>query len=169
MSEALPELPEPTFFVIRIGSSMDVPVGIADKLRINGIPGGFLGYEYRPLGEGVYLGRINGSRLIAIGTSGLFGRICVDAESEAVVQISKIDSRTFTHVNRSLESFAKCVAAVIELYPFYSEQQENDEVYHAAATEVRQAVFAIDNTALSHNGFWMTLYDDIAMGSYPSQ
>ncbi|MEV2211323.1 SUKH-4 family immunity protein [Streptomyces sp. NPDC050997] len=81
-----------------------------------------------------------------------------------VVQIPKIESTTASHVNRDLNSFNRCVAAVIARFPFYAEGDE--ERCEEVAEELRDLVLGIDETALVHNGFWETFCDDVAIGDY---
>lgn len=87
MSQPLPQVPKPEFVLIAIEAPPEVPTQIAVDLRETGVPGGLIGYEYRPLSEPVYFGGIGERGLVAIATSGLFGRIAVDVASGHVVQI----------------------------------------------------------------------------------
>ncbi|MGW1504332.1 SUKH-4 family immunity protein [Streptomyces mirabilis] len=164
MSQPLPPLPKPEFVLIPIEAPPQVPTQIAVDLGETGIPGGLIGYEYRPLSEPVYFGGIGERGLVAIATSGLFGRIAVDVSSGHVVQIPKIESATARHVNRDLGSFNRCVAAVITRFPFYAEGDE--ERCEKVADELRDLISGIDETALVHNGFWETFCDDVAIGDY---
>jgi hypothetical protein len=123
-----------------------------------------LTYEYQRLSEAVYFGRIGERGSVAIATSGLFGRIAVDLASGHVVRIPGIESATASHVNRDLDSFRRCVAAVIQRFPFYAEGDE--ERLEEVAEELRDLVSGIDETALAHNGFWETFCDDVAIGDY---
>jgi hypothetical protein len=67
---------------------------IAVHLGEAGIPGGLIGYEYRPLSEPVYFEGVGEQGLVAIATSGLCGRIAIDVASGHVVRIPKIESAT---------------------------------------------------------------------------
>ncbi|WP_128434668.1 SUKH-4 family immunity protein [Streptomyces cyaneus] len=164
MSQPLPQLPKPAFVLVPIEAPPEVPTQIAADLRETGIPGGLIGYEYRPLSEPVCLGGIGERGLVAIATSGLFGRIAIDVATGHVVQIPKIESATASHVNRDLDSFNRCAAAVIARFPFYAE--DDVERCEEVAEELRDLVSAIDETALAHNGFWETFCDDVAIGDY---
>ncbi|MEU1409579.1 hypothetical protein ABZ471_46495 [Streptomyces sp. NPDC005728] len=97
---------------------------IAVDLGETGIPGGLIGYEYRPLSQLEYFGGIGERGLVAIATSGLSGRMAVDVASGHVVQVPELESATVSHVNRELDSFNRCVAAVIARFPFYAEGDE---------------------------------------------
>lgn len=164
MSQPLPQLPKPEFVLIPVEAPPEVPTQIAVELEESGIPGGLIGYEYRPLSQPVYIGGAGERGLIAIATSGLFGRIAVDVATGHVVHIPKLGSVTANHVNSDVDSFNRCVAAVIARFPFYAEDDE--ERYEKVAEELRELVSGIDETALAHNGFWETFCDDVAMGDY---
>jgi hypothetical protein len=157
-------LPKPEFVLLRIDAPPEVPTRIAVDLADTGIPVGLIGYEYRPLSEPVYLGRIGERGVVALATSGLFGRIAVDVATGHVVQIPTIESATASHVNSDLDSFNRCAAAVIARFPFYAEDDE--ERFEEVADELRDLVSGMDETALVHDGFWETFCDDVAIGDY---
>ncbi|WP_251016368.1 SUKH-4 family immunity protein [Streptomyces sp. ISL-99] len=150
--------------MIPIEAPPDVPTQIAVDLGETGIPGGLIGYEYRPLSEPVYFGGFGERGLVVIATSGLFGRTAVDVATGHLVQIPKIKSAMANHVNSDLDSFNRCAAAVIARFPFYAEDDE--ERFEEVAEELRDLISAIDETALAHNGFWDTFCDDVAIGDY---
>ncbi|MEV5432571.1 SUKH-4 family immunity protein [Streptomyces sp. NPDC052701] len=162
MSQPLPQLPKLEFVLIPVEAPPEVPTQIAVELEKTGIPGGLIGYEYRPLSQPVYFGWIGERGLVAIATSGLFGRIGVDVASGHVVQIPTIESATASHVNRDLDSFNRCVAAVIARFSFYAEGDE--ERCEAVAEELRGLVSGMDEAALVLGGFWETFCDDVAIG-----
>ncbi|MFF3663349.1 SUKH-4 family immunity protein [Streptomyces olivochromogenes] len=164
MSQPLPRLPKPEFVLIRIEAPPEVPAQIAVLLGGTGVPGGLIGYEYRPLSEPVFLGGIGERGLVAVATSGLFGRIALDVATGHVVQIPKIDSVVASHVNSDLGSFNRCVAAVIARFPFCADRDEDS--YEEEAEKLRDLISGIDETALVHNGFWETFCDDVAIGDY---
>ncbi|MEV7536910.1 SUKH-4 family immunity protein [Streptomyces hydrogenans] len=165
MSQPLPQLPKPEFVLIAIEAPPEVPAQIAASLRETGVPGGLSGYEYRPLSQPMYFRGIGERGLVAIATSGLFGRIAIDVANGHVVQLPEVESATASHVNKDLDSFNRCVAAVIVRFPFYTEGDE--ERCEEVAEELRDLVSGIDETALVHNGFWETFCDDVAIGDYP--
>ncbi|MFH8760548.1 hypothetical protein [Streptomyces atroolivaceus] len=93
MSQFLPGLPKPEVRLIPIETPPEVSTRIGVDLGAAGIPGGFIGGEYRPLRKPVYLKRIGGRGLVAIATSGLFGRIAVDVAQGHLVQLSTRSAR----------------------------------------------------------------------------
>ncbi|MFD4594657.1 SUKH-4 family immunity protein [Streptomyces rubiginosohelvolus] len=164
MSQPLPKLPKPEFGLVAVEVPYEVPTPIAVDLRETGIPGGLIGYEYRPLSEPVYFGGSGERGLVAIATNGLFGRIAIDVASGHVVQIPNVQSSTTHHVNRDLDSFRRCIAAVIARFPFYADG--DGEGFEEVAEELRELVSGIDGTALANDGFWETFCDDVAIGDY---
>ncbi|MFD9609208.1 SUKH-4 family immunity protein [Streptomyces sp. NPDC059083] len=164
MSQPLAQLPKPEFVLIAIEAPPEVPAQIAAGFRETGVPGGLIGYEYRPLRHPVYFEGIGERGVVAIATSGLFGRIAIDVASGHVVQIPSVESTAVGHVNRDLDSFKQGVAAVIACFPFYAERDE--ERRGEVAQELRDLVSGIDETALADNGFWETFCDDAVMGDY---
>lgn len=123
-----------------------------------------IGYEYRPLSEPVCFGGIGERGVVAIATSGLSGHVAVDVASGHVVQIPETEATTVWHGNRDLDSFNRCVAAVIARFPFYADG--DDEACRERANELRDLVFGIDETALVRDGFGDTFCDDVAIGDY---
>ncbi|MGW4601111.1 SUKH-4 family immunity protein [Streptomyces sp. NPDC004457] len=164
MSHPLPQLPKPEFALITIELPPEVPTETVVDLRTTGIPSGLIGYEYRPLSEPAYFGGIGERGVVAIATSGLFGRIAIDVASGHIVHIPHIDSSRMNHVNSDLDSCNRCVAAVIACFPFYVEDDE--EGFEEVAEELRELISGIDVTALADDGFWETFCDDVAIGDY---
>ncbi|MER8037946.1 SUKH-4 family immunity protein [Streptomyces hydrogenans] len=99
-------------------------------------------------------------------TTGLIGRIAIDLASGHVVQIPYAESSTTQHVNRDLDSFSRCIAAVIARFPFYAEGDE--ERCEEVAKELRELVFGIDGSALAPNGFWETSATTWRSGTTPT-
>jgi hypothetical protein len=136
VSQPLPQLPKPEFVLIHVEAPPEVSAQIAVDLGETGIPAELIGYEYRPLSEAVFLAGIGERGLVAIATSGLFGRIAVDVATGYVVQIPKIDSaRASRLVNSDLGSFNQCVAAVSARFPFYADG--NEDKYEVVAESWR--------------------------------
>ncbi|MFD4319854.1 SUKH-4 family immunity protein [Streptomyces sp. NPDC058548] len=163
MNQTLPQLPKPEFVLIPVEAPSEVPTQVAVDLGKTGIPGGLIGYEYRPLSEPVYFAGLGERGLVGIAMSGLFGRIAIDVASGHVVEAPAIESAAVSHVNRDLASFNRCVAAVIARFPFYA---EGDEETYEVAEELRDLLSGIDETALVPDGFWETFCDDVEMGDY---
>lgn len=109
----------------------------------------------------MHFGEIGERGAVAIATSGLSGHVAVDVASGHVVQIQ---SATASYVNKDLDSFNRCVAAVIARFPFYADG--DDEGCKERADELRGLVASIDETALVRDGFWETFCDDVAIGDY---
>lgn len=67
-------------------------------------------------------------------------------------------------MNRDLDSFNRCVAAVIARIPFYAEGDKDR--YEEVAEKLRDHISGIGETAFVHNGFWETFCDDVAVGNH---
>ncbi|PKW00257.1 SUKH-4 immunity protein [Streptomyces sp. 1222.5] len=163
MNQRLPQLPKPEFVLLTLEPPHEVPTQIAVALSETGVPGGSIGYEYRPLSEPALFGAFGERGPVAIATSGLCARIAVDVASGRLVQLSDVASSTTHHVNRDLDSFISCVAAVVARFPFYA---EGDEGCEEVAEELRRLISEIDETAQAGDGFWQTFCDDVAIGDY---
>jgi hypothetical protein len=163
--DPLPELPKPVFAVVHLTSSSDVPAAIARELLETGIPHGMIGYEYRSLVEAEFHEGVPPNGLVAFGRSGLLGRIGVDVATGEVVHIPKVESTKVTHVNKDIHAFTRCVWAVIDRFPFYQEDSDEEE-FERVADELRDIIMRIDETAIVHNGFWDGVCEDVAMGEY---
>jgi hypothetical protein len=158
----------PTYELVRIQSGPGIPSPLAAILAETGVPRGCIGHEYRALPEAILLDGVVGRNLAAIGTSGTFGRICVDIATGAVVHIPVIDASMVNVVNVDLGAFCECVAAVIARFPFYSEGDEPEQ-YEEVAEELRRTISEIDESALGYNGFWVTFADDVSIGDYATE
>jgi len=165
MLEELPPLPLPKFELVSVASDPGVPAHLRDRLQKVGVPIGLIGYEYRALESATHLSEVETGGVVAFGKSGLFGRICVDVETAAIVYISSERSLHSTYVNSDIDLFVQCVAAVIEEFPFYDED-DGDEEFTRAADDLKVMLAGIDGTALVHSGFWHAFCDDVAMGDY---
>ncbi|MFJ8657628.1 hypothetical protein [Streptomyces sp. NPDC093795] len=164
MSHSLPQLPEPEYTVIHMGAAPEVPARIAADIQEIGVPAGLIGYEYRALNEAAFMGGIGEGGLVLFGASGFFGRIGIDVATRHVVHTPHIASASFSHVNRDLASFHRCVTATIARFPFYEADEE--ESCQEVADELRELISVLDGSAVVRAGFWETFCDDVAMGDY---
>jgi hypothetical protein len=158
----------PTYELVRIRPGPGMSSPLAAILAETGVPRGCIGHEYRVLPEAVLLDGVVGRSLAAIGTSGAFGRICVEITTGAVVHIPVVDAPVVNVVNVDLDAFRECVAAVIARFPFYGEDDEPEQ-YEEVAEELRRTISEIDKSALGYNGFWVTFADDVSIGDYATE
>lgn len=165
MEDAFPQLPLPEFSVIEIECSSGVPLRVAEILQRSGIPGGMIGYEYRPLSEAVPLEVARDRVMVAFGSSGLLGRICIDVATGEIVHTPKVGSLVVTHVNETLYRFMRTVETVVDRFPFYDEDA-GDRRFVEVAEELRRMIASLDATALVHNGFWDGFCEDVSAGDY---
>ena len=163
--ERFPPLPNPRFDLVRIGSPEGTPEGVARTFAEVGVPIGLIGYEYRALPESVHLeGPLRG-RLIAFGADGVFARVCIDLTTGEIVHVPKVESATASGVNRDLETFTRCVAAVINRLPFY-EEDADDEEFARVADEIGDIIRDLDDDRYADDGFWGGFREDVAQGHY---
>ena len=158
----------PAYDLVRIQPGPGVPTPLAERLAESRVPRRCIGLEYRVLPEATFLGGIAGRNLVAFGTSGSPGRICVDIATGTVVHVPTVDGPVVNVVNVDLGAFRECVAAVIARFPFYSEDDEPEQ-FEEVAEELRHIISVIDESALGNDGFWRTFADDVAIGDYATE
>ena len=158
----------PAYDLVRIQSGPGVPPPLAARLAETRVPRRCIDHEYRVLPEATFLGGIAGRNLVAFGTSGSHGRICVDVATGTVVHVPTVDGPVVNVVNVDLGTFRECVAAVIARFPYYSEDDEPEQ-FEEVAEELRHTIGVIDESALGNDGFWRTFADDVAIGDYATE
>ncbi|SDT30002.1 SUKH-4 family immunity protein [Actinoplanes derwentensis] len=164
-NERFPVLPKPRFTLVRIAVPVDVPDHVKKSLAETGVPAGLIGYEYQALPAAVHLDGPLGGHLVAFGSSGAFGRVCVDVHTGAVRYVPEPGSTYVSEVNRDVGSFTRCVAAVIDRFPFYEEDSDEEEFWRLAG-ELRDIVRSYDPGKYAEDGFWDLFCEDAAQGYY---
>lgn len=149
----------PRFELVSIALTPGVPSQVADLLAA-GVPATLLG-QYQALPETDLVG--SDGQLVAFGSTGLFGRICVEPASRRIVQVPTIRSEQVNAVNADLAAFTACVQATIDRFPFYDQESESED-WEAAAKDLEVKLAAIDHVTLAHNGFWETFVSDVSIG-----
>src|SRR6187402_1665527 len=109
----------PNFEIVRPNIGHAVPPSVADLLRTVGVPRGLIGAEYVVMDTAVILPQAPTS-LVAFGKCGLYGRICVDGGSGAVVQAVDSHAEIVQPVNANVDLFSRSVKAVVDRFPFYT-------------------------------------------------
>lgn len=154
----------PVFELVTLRVSLELPFG-AQVLAVRGVPKRIIGREFGALVEARLVAVGQGGNLIAFGASGLRGMVCLDLANGEVVHVPNLNGLQMRPVNSSIDSFAECVAAVIERFPFYSDDDESDR-WESVADELAETLGGIDETTGTHNCFWGTFVDDVRMGDY---
>lgn len=158
----------PRYELVSIPLGEGVPRSVGRELSTIGVPRGLIGHEYRALeSAGIYPDSTAGI-LVTFGARGLYGCLCVNIENGNVVSVSPGPVPAILPVNRDLDSFRRCVAAVINRFPFYDAEEDYDR-YEDVAEEVRSIVLGIDGTVMNEDDFWVTFTDDLAMGDYSTE
>ena len=154
----------PVFELVTLRVAPEFPLE-AQVLATRGVPKRIIGREFGALSEARLVVVDSGGNLIAFGSSGLRGMVCLDSANGVVVHVPNLDGLQMNPVNSSIDSFIECVAAVIERFPFYGDDDESD-LWESLADELAETLGGIDETAGAHNGFWVTFVDDVRMGDY---
>jgi hypothetical protein len=182
----------PRFTLVTYSAPTGIPHGWDAELLEKGAPDGL---AYEAAKELTLLEDPSSGPLMCFGTSGLYGRLCLDPRSGRVVHV--VDAASVTgdpeprllgpawHVNASLDQFITSIRAVTERYPYDSEvtgkdrRGEEDEETHLdrlfneweqAVIELDEALYRIDPTISTLGGqFWGTFLGDVGMGNYRSE
>jgi SUKH-4 immunity protein len=149
----------PTFRLVTPDMPPDVPVA-ARELLSAGVPKSLVG-SYDAAERATLLAK----DLVCFG-DGLPGeRICLEVPSGAVVHVLDLNPSVRRLVNSNLDLFRACAKAVIERFPFYDLESEED-AQKVAADDVRAIVRRLDPPAIADTGFWETFTEDIEMGNH---
>jgi hypothetical protein len=141
----------------------DIPAFARERLSERGVPKGLIAHEYRIADRATQ----PTEDLVCFGSSGLDGKICIEVPSGSIVRVFG-DASTRRLVNSDLEAFTAVVSAVIERFPFYTQDSELED-WTRAADDIRGIVAGIDPPALADTGFWETFTDDVENGDYPTE
>jgi hypothetical protein len=120
--------------------------------------------------ELVRLTRGGDRSLLCFGSTGLQGKICLDEGSGQVIDLWSSDSepRAIDLVNTSLEAFIRCARVVVERYPYYADDADDDVPMDFGA-EIQRVLAGIDGATQLVDSYWMTFIDDVQMGSFSTQ
>ncbi|MFD3442773.1 SUKH-4 family immunity protein [Streptomyces sp. NPDC058685] len=130
------------------------------------VPAGSVGQVYRSserllqvvIGDRVYL---------KFGSTGLFGSILLDPTTGRVLEAGKsMDSVSL--VNTSLSHFIACLSSLVERFPFYSSDSEDDE-WESAALGLESVVRQVDQEAYDEGSFWYEIRWSIASGDFAEE
>jgi hypothetical protein len=155
----------PRFELVKIGLTPGVPGQVADVLAA-GVPAELVGREYQALPETELAGA--NDQLVAFGSAGLFGRICVEPATGRIVQVPTTHSEQVNSVNADLPAFTTCVQVAFDRFPFYARESESED-WDAVAKELEATLAAIDSVTLAHVGFWEAFVSDMSDGAYTTE
>ncbi len=173
--------------------TFSVPTGIPNdwdaELLAKGVPKDLLLKDYHAANELALLTFPGGEQFVRFGTSGRDDHMCLDPRTGAVVEIIKEDTDPTYQasgvqvspifVNSSLDQFIASVRAVVNRFPFYrgNPEQEQDrgqddlaDEWYRAAEDLLEILGRIDPAATADlDGFWATLVSDVQMGDYSTK
>jgi hypothetical protein len=95
--------------------------------------------------------------------------MALDPANGRVLDVMDLDEPVVRIANSSLKQFSECIRAVIDLFPYYHEGADFDEI-DAATGRISAKLNDIDPVALEDpDGFWRTFVDDVQMGDYATE
>ena len=144
-----------------------VPDDARDALMAARLPKSFFGRRYVALAEPVAQLR-NGRHLVRFGDVLLFGGIFYDPSTGQVLQLPDAPGAASHIVNSTLDQFTSTVRAVIDMFPFYSDDSELEQRMEVAAS-ISAAIGRLDAAALDPDGFWGTFLDDVVNGDFATE
>lgn len=165
--------PQPQLTDVRITSGPDVPGIIAELLATAGLPRDTTGYLdlYELIEPARYVPHLGEAGFVVFGKAGVAVHLCLDAATQAVVQVVCLDTDqpTITPVNTNLDLFRACMKAFVERFPFYSlDSVDNDpDVAEAVGAELRELFEGTDSMA--GDGFWFELTYDVGMADWATE
>jgi len=154
----------PSFVLVTVKVSPDMPLGV-QVLATRGVPRRIIGHEFVALPEAQFVADDSGGTLVAFGSCGLRGVICLDPSDGSVVHVPSPSAPERHPVNSSIEKFIESSAAVIQRFPFYCDDDNSDQ-WETVAGELATTLGDIDSATALHNSFWVTFLDDVRMGDY---
>jgi hypothetical protein len=128
------------------------------------VPSGLVGAEYKALPAAHFLDHDGMRHLLAFGSAGLEGFICLDTRESTVVSVPSRTQSDVNPVNADLVLFRDSVAAVLKQFPFHA--IDDDEEMEAVTSRIGAMLLDVDPTGQELNGFWETFIDDLGMGNY---
>ncbi|MGW7667503.1 SUKH-4 family immunity protein [Streptomyces sp. NPDC054775] len=157
----------PSFAMMQIhGSSVEDPDWEGPELTLE-VPAAMVGATYRASSALTSVMSPGNGRYVRFGSTGLFGSILLDTETGAVVKLEGGANRV-SLVNSSLPDFVAAVKAVIERFPFYDSDSDDDD-WASAARAVEEIIRSVDPDSFIEDGFWDTLVNDIEIGDFSTE
>jgi hypothetical protein len=160
----------PTIELVHLPFEPEVPASdqvleAAATLMDQGVPQKLLGgrYQASPV---LTLVTVDGRAFLRFGTE-LGLPVCADVGTGTIVTISRADPAV-GFVNSSLRSFIETARAVTARFPFYGEDDPDEQSFQAA-DDVADLIRSIEDRALERDGFWETLVEDIRMGDFVTE
>lgn len=182
----------PRFTLVTYSAPTGIPHGWDEELLEKGAP---TGLAYKAAQELTLLEDPGSGPLVCFGTSGIYGRLCLEPRTKQIVHVSygafgrsgpqpKVIGPAY-FVNSSLDQFIASVRAVTERFPFDSEvtgkdrrgEEDEEAREDRCFKEWDQAVEELDVTlhridpAISTLGgqFWGDFLGAVGMGDYASE
>jgi hypothetical protein len=104
----------------------------------------------------------SGRRLIRFGQVHLSGSICIDSDTQEVVEL---EGTNVWHTNASIEHFRRCIDVLLARLPLYSRDAVAEEC-EAVAALLEASFIEVDPTCMTTKSLWETFRWDVAIGDY---
>jgi len=137
-------------------------------LFIEGVPKGFIGRRYVADSSITLLERAGHEQILRFGSSGLADAIGINLATGHVIEIINAPHSKLLFVNTSIEQFAQTVRAVINRFPYYDSDADEEEI-QAVANELRDTIRNIDPAAAVPDRYWSTFVDDVEIGDLSTE
>jgi SUKH-4 immunity protein len=131
----------------------------------DGIPKGLLGGRYTADPDLTILAREGHAPVVRFGTSGLSEAIGIDSANGNVIEVIDTPWKPTNLVNTTVALFTLTVRALIERFPYYAKDAEDEEI-DSVAEELREIIRSIDAKAAVPGNYWPTFVDDVQMGDF---
>lgn len=143
----------------------------------------FGGSVFRADREARVLTRPDGTCLVRFGACRLWGALCLDPATGAVIDIWDYDQPAFPRgerpewreglTNSSIDKFIETAKAVTDRFPYYGRWAfETDDGYAEVENAYRDLVriiTEIDPPAAIPDRFWSTFTDDVMIGDFATE
>jgi len=151
-----------------IGRLIENFPAIRHALFVEGVPKGFIGRRYTADSRLTSLETEGHSRVLRFGSSGLTGVVGIELSSGHVVEIVKPQHPVSLFVNTSIVQFTETVKAVINRFPYYDSDSDEEEI-GSVAHELMEIIGRIDPEAVVPDRYWSTFIDDIEIGDLSTE
>jgi SUKH-4 immunity protein len=145
----------------------DLP-SVRRALFDDGVPKGFFGRRYSADPDLTILAWEGHAPVVRFGTSGLAGMIGIDSASGKVIRVIDVPCKPTILVNTTVALFTLTVRALIERFPYYAKDADDEEI-DSVAEELREIIRSIDAEAAVPGSYWPAFVDDVQMGDFNTE
>jgi SUKH-4 immunity protein of toxin-antitoxin system len=174
----------PHFELVAFPEPTGIPHAFAAPLLERGAPKAMLG-RYHAAPALTLLEVPDHGQFVRFGTNGLYGAICLDPRTRAVVEVGTFEEEATINavatgipgppsfVNSSLDQFIASVRAVLDRFPFGggeagmdSDIDRLESEWNRAADELEATLGVIDPALVNANAYWLDFLSDVRIGDF---